>query len=242
MGILYNRFTPPKPSSLIPYSDQSKIVTYLSPDSFMGSSSTVWGNNYPVPMVRGDSSVWSLNSDNSVRLSTPGSLLTSGSFAMDTTTVTQATYTVYMVVKYNAENTDTSFPNLTIVRSTSPDFYIYRAYQDNVNVRFGSVNISTLTPSSSAFGNYHVYAFRQQRSSSTPSQGVYHHAVDDGSLVLLRPTNPPNTSQTTKFGFTSFARDVSVDVKFLSIIMGSDESDSTVLDNVNNIMAELHVS
>lgn len=235
MGILYNRFTPePQPQSLIPYSNQSDIVTYLVPSSFQGSSSTTWGDDYPKPFVKDNAAAWSLNSDNSVRLSKPNSSLT-GSGSIDLTSGSQREYTVYMVVKYNAEDTTDSLPNLRIVRATN--FYIYRAYQDKVNVRFGSANVSTLTPSSSAFGNYHVYAFRQKRNSS---QGVFHHVVDDGNLVQILPSSNPGALAPSLFDFNS-TREVSIDIKFLSIVMGSSESDSTVLNNVQNLMTKLQV-
>ena len=58
MGILYNRFTPG--FTLLPYSDQSKIITYATYDNFNANSST-WGTG-SAPIVR-ESGNWSKDSD-----------------------------------------------------------------------------------------------------------------------------------------------------------------------------------
>ena len=242
MGILYNRFTPEPPPFLIPYSNPSDVVTYLTPDNFQGSSSTSWGTEYPKPMVRADGGVWSLNSDNSVSLSRPINLI--NGFTIDMTGVSTQFYTVYMAVKYDIEDVNYSYPSLQIVRPVQPteNFYIYRLYQAGVEVVFGTDTYGYIIPSTPAFSNYHVYAFRQQRDSSDPQMGIFHHVVDDGNLVRINPNPRRIPSAPTRFKFYSQHAD-SVDVKFLCIVMGtSAESDSTVLNNVNNIMTTLNIS
>lgn len=238
MGILYNSFTPEPPPFLIPYSNRSDIVTYLTPDNFQGSSSTSWGTEYPKPMVRADGGVWSLNSDNSVRLEKQYYL----SFNIDMTGVSTRFYTVYMAVKYNIDDVTYSHPCLQIERpiTKQENFYINRVSGTGIDVRFGSTSVSYLTPASPAFGNYHVYAFRQQYDGT--ARGVFHHVVDDGNLVNIYPSTPRVATTPTGFKFYS-QREDSVDVKFLCIVMGaSGESDSTVLNNVSNIMTTLNIS
>ena len=239
MGILYNRFTPEPPPFLIPYSNRSDIVTYLTPDNFQGISSTLWGDDYPKPMVRDDSSTthpttWNLNSDNSVRLSCPGYVL-ANQFTIPMNADSIRTFTVYMVAKYNADNTTTSFPRLGLINGLSNNIYIYWGEEDKVKARLykvdGTYYTSTLTPSGSAFDTYHVYAFRRQ-------DGHFCHVIDDGNLVSISVTNVSPASTYT-FGFMSNA-DVSADVKFLSIVKGS-ESDTTILNNVQNIMVALNI-
>ena len=45
MGILYNRFTaPPANYSLLPYSNQSKVITYATDDNFDENNPGSWGS------------------------------------------------------------------------------------------------------------------------------------------------------------------------------------------------------
>lgn len=237
MGILYNRFTPePQPQSLIPYSNQSDIVSYLVPSSFQGSSSTTWGDDYPKPMQRGGYGLWEYNSDDSVNLSV--SQLSSGFSIPMPSPDSISTFTVYMVVKYHKFATTISnyLPGFQLVYATSGNTKINEAYNDSqVRAAIISNNQSTytsyLTPPGSPFGNYHAYAFRYQVNN-------FCHVIDDGNLTNI---TIPSISSRSHYNFLFFVTTQwSVDVKFLSIVKGA-ESDSTILDNVHNIMTELNI-
>lgn len=66
MGFVVNkrRFKQSGVPFLLPYSNKSNVVTYLTPDNFKGSDSTVWGDEYAQPMNRTPSNAsWELSSD-----------------------------------------------------------------------------------------------------------------------------------------------------------------------------------
>lgn len=243
MGILYNRFTPePQPQSLIPYSNQSNIVSYLVPSSFQGSSSTIWGDDYLYPMDIGEPNNcnWSLNSDNSVHLSWSSAL--GNGFRIDMSTNSNAEFSIYAVLKYNANDTSSSYPCLRIINSSIRDtIESYYAINQYVYMRVGSITTGRLTPVSSAFGNYHVYAFRQRVNSRYSIRADHHHVIDNGQLTSARLTNPPVPRAPILIYVSSSEKvETSIDVKFLSIVKGA-ESDSTILNNVNNIMTKLNI-
>ena len=239
MGILYNRFTDSSAQTLIPYSNQSNILTYLVPSSFKGNSSTVWGDDYPLPMVRGTSlaSNWQYNSvDDSVYCHGASFVMTPWNWGIDNLT----TYTVYMVVRWNVVEGTTNLPCFSLNRryGGSSD-RIYELYDVRVRAHLigtGSNYNSYLTPSSSSTDNYHAYAFRH-------CVGKFCHVVDDQNLVTI---SAPNYSSSSNVSLSlqnieqTDTHNYSANVKFISIVNG-EESDSTILNNVSNIRTRLNL-
>lgn len=236
MGILYNRFTEQSQQTLIPYSNQSNIYTYLVPSSFKGSSSTVWGDDYPVPMIYTPSQFgtgWAYSSDGSVYLQ--------GSFTMDLrgTSIEYPTkYTVYMVVRYNRLSGSVN-PLFCLVKDTSSLDKIYELNGVQVKASLagtGSTYTSNLTPAGSAEDYYHVYAYRR-------CVGKFCHVVDGQSLVTISAPQFYNAG-TYNFYFRNIDHanlfENSANLKFLAIVNG-EESDSTILNNVSNIRTRLNL-
>ena len=231
MGILYNRFTEQSLQSLIPYSNQSNILTYLVPSSFKGSSSTIWGDDYPMPLVRYTSSsgIWQYSSaDDSVYLQghytiTPGEGLSK--------------FTVYMVVEWNVISGTTNPPCFALIKGNYYD-RIYGKYGENVRALLDGATsyASVLTPEIPSYLSYHVYAFRR-------CVGKFCHVIDDQNLVSISAPNYTNIT-TKNFAFRNIVRsdtyEYSANVKFLSIVNG-EESDATILNNVNNIRIRLNL-
>jgi hypothetical protein len=89
MGILYNRFTPG--FTLLPYSDQSKIITYATYENFDANSST-WGEG-TAPIQR--SGTWSKDQDASGYIS----FHTSYNWILNTSALGNK-FTVYEVLKH----------------------------------------------------------------------------------------------------------------------------------------------
>lgn len=242
MGILYNRFTPEAPlsPSLIPYSVQSNIYTYLEPASFKGSSSTVWGDDFPVPMDRDQTMTeWQYNSDGSVHLKGSSFTIRPSRWGVEDIT----TYTVYMVVRYNDDGSYVGstrpYPYFELIRGQTDNTLIYEGYEAQARAQLIGTNAtytSTLSPVGSLYERYHVYAFRH-------CHGKYCHVIDDGNLVAI---NAPTYLNRATYNFTFrylynseyLQIDYSADVKFLSIVKG-EESDTTILNNVYNIMTQL---
>lgn len=168
MGILYNRFTftPEPPPFLIPYSNRSNILAYLVPSSFNGSSSTVWGDDYPVPMMREtshDDTIWQYNSDNSINLH--------GYFNINLQNYginPISKYTVYLVARYNKiKGSHTGFnPCFELISRISYNDKIYEGYGVQTRASLitsssgsGTTYTSVLTPAGSTYGYYHAYAW-----------------------------------------------------------------------------------
>lgn len=243
MGILYNRFTPEPPPFLIPYSNRSNILTYLVPSSFNGSSSTVWGDDYPVPMAKETTDVhtiWQYNSDNSINLHGHFTI-NPQNYGIDPI----SKYTVYLVARYNKiKGSHTAFnPSFELISRLSYNDKIYEGYgvqtrASLITSRSGTTYTSVLTPAVSTYVDYHAYAFRYVR-------GKYAHVIDDQNLVTISASNY-NARSAYNFVFRHIYEentgqdDSSVDVKFISIVRG-EESDSTILNNVSNIIRKLNL-
>lgn len=244
MGILYNRFTPEPPPFLIPYSNRSNILAYLVPSSFNGSSSTVWGDDYPVPMVMTnvDYSEWQYNSDNSINLHGYYNI-NPQNYGIDPI----SKYTVYMVARYNKiKGSHTGFnPHFELISRLSYNDKIYEGYGVQTRASLitsssgsGTTYTSVLTPAGSTYGYYHAYAFRYV-------SGKYAHVIDDQNLVTISASNY-NARSAYNFAFRYISEqnsgqdDSSVDVKLISIVSG-EESDSTILSNVSNIIRKLNL-
>ncbi len=153
MGILYNRFTPE--SFLLPYSDQTKMVTYATGDNFDASSST-WGTG-TAPVVKNSGS-WSKAND--------GSVTFSNSFKeIDNVDPIRQGFTIYEVLRVGGSiSPDINFNNIQVYKGEQSigyvNDYLFRpAYTSSYgNYYRCSVSSSLLEPigSLSAFNNYHI--------------------------------------------------------------------------------------
>lgn len=137
MGILYNRFTPEP--SLLPFSNQSKIITYATSDNFVAGSST-WGDGTaPIRDVMGTGSGWYKNtSDDTVAIDVNRAEVTN-------TTALGDAFTIYEVL---------CLRNFT-ESQVNPYFntYIYRG-----NQQLGAVNDGLFVASYSSGRQYFYYS------------------------------------------------------------------------------------
>lgn len=233
MGILYNGSTP---ASLIPYSDQSKIITYLTPKNFKGSSSTIWGNEYPVPMEK-TGGYWELSSD--------------GKYVYIHTTDTVSfdahihpfraleNFTLYIVGQYIGNRS-----GMTVKSGNTVPIKTARVFQDlpytsqkEIGSSFSAWetgNDSHYNVDVSIFDTFHAYAV------SHPLGSKPVHVLDNKSLEYF-PVNGEVTAQIFSFAGSSGSETEGVYIKFLAIVNEA-ESSAVIQNNINCIRTQLNLT
>lgn len=237
MGYVVNkrRFKQSGLPFLLPYSNKSKVITYLTVDNFNGSDSTTWGNDYTCSMYK-SSGAWELTSDGkSVCVYNP-----SGETLSTTITAPNKTYnfTVYIVAQYSGDNL-----SLTVRSYSSPSY--------NASI-FYDISGSSLNQLGSNFnnwtsGNYSYFngttaysAFQAYGISYTRNARAI-HILNDSAVVNF--PRDGNSSYPWDFGFkqNNSTKHSEVYIKLLAIV--SEAESSTVLqNNINYIRNQLHLT
>lgn len=219
--------------TLIPYSDQSKIITYLVPGNFAGSSSTTWGSDYSVPMTR-IGGAWTLtNGGKSIRIDsqpTRVSIVPTGNLSA---------FTVYIVAQYAGTNL-----NLIVKPSTfgsGSGVILRRGDRDT-----GSVFTSWKSGAYHYFNSDTLYSAYQAYALSYKA-GVSIIDILNNFSPYTWTTYPSSDKAASQFEFGSGTNsgfpfvDDKVYIQLLAIVNDSDSS--TVLqNNINNIRTKLNLT
>lgn len=229
MGILYNRFNPQEDIFLLPYSNKSKVITYLTPDNFKGSDSTVWGDEYAQPMNRDSSKAsWELSSDgksvhiynlsssiNSLIISAPSNLYN---------------FTVYIVAQYAGDD----IKLYTRGNNSRVAYIFYDTSKAVGTTNLGSIfsnwtsNCYNYFNGHTAYGTFKAYAISHPRNDKSV------HILDNS----VRTFSTANSSYYPVNFYFSGAQSTIGEayIKFLAIV--SEAESSTVLQNNINFIRE----
>lgn len=237
MGYVVNkrRFKQSGPVFLLPYSNKSKVITYLTPDNFKGSDSTTWGDEYSNPMKR-DSyyyGTWQLAADGkSVRVN-PGY---GNEYALTIYTPSNFyNFTIYVVAKYSGGN--------IFIRPTSPNPQYNTTIFDDTSTsgtkhigsnfaRWHTGNYREFS-GTSAYDGFQAYALSYQKN------GKPVHVLNSSSAVTF-PYNGDNYPYVFKF-YSDTSPSGEAYIKFLAIV--SEAESSTVLqNNINFIRTQLNIT
>ena len=229
MGILYNRFNPQENIFLLPYSNKSKVITYLTPDNFKGNSSTSWGDEYTYPMTA-SSDTWDLALDGkSVRLHHPSS---SSLYATINTGETR-NFTVYIVARYAGNNPESSF-GFKARASGAGDATIFHDNSSSSRKRLGSTLATWNGGNYMYFSGTSAYDAFQAYSISVGYNSKPIHVLNGSNAATFSYNN---TASPRLFLFDeNFAYNSEVYIKLLAIV--SEAESSTVLQNNINFIRE----
>ena len=221
-------------TTLIPNSDQTKILTYCVASDFISSASS-WGSDYTYPIKKGPGNVpWSLtNSDKSVRIKGG----TQGGSDMyvyaGSTGKTLNNITIYSAFKYYAQ----SSANRTLrwsFNSTYP--YVLDA---NGGQKLGYTFSSSISDfyDVAIYSGYHVYAVNIQKNPTTGEVTVFH--VLDNETVRT-PSTLTWVNQLIYYLRLNVTSAKYADVQLFATVEDA-ESQQTVINNVTNIKSKLGI-
>ena len=238
MGILYNRSN--RKFSFLPYSDYSKIITYLTLDNFKGSSSTIWGDDYPVPMRR-IGGYWELSSDGkSVYVHNTEEAAIS---AIIHPSSPLQNFTLYIVGQYYR---DTPYSGLTVRSGNtvqSRPAYIFEDSPSTAQKEIGSAfsswesnNNSYFDVDTSIFETFHAYAV------SHPIGSKPAHVLDNMGVEYF-PTDGEVTAETISWEASSAGSGIldGIYIKFLAIVSEA-ESATVMQNNISYLRAQFNLT
>lgn len=233
MGIIYNRFIPDGNASplIIPYSDRSKILTYLTYDNFVGGD-TPWGSEWPIPMkklrVASGTGDWSqIVSDEAIRLAT-GSTARYNYSIQSTSYTTFCGGTVYLVCKYT---TSSQNPRLHTYNANNDTAYVFTSGREpGSNFNAWGKGAQYLQLDSRMHDYYNVYAVNYYYDATASTFDVF--AMFNVFTLKWSQQSGSMSSPTTEWVKREQGN---MDIKFLAIVDGK-ESDDAIIKNVHNIM------
>lgn len=229
--------TGPAPSTtLIPYSDPTKIVTYLVPSNFNGSSSTTWGNDYPNPMTK-TLGYWDVTSDGkSVRLYNRVGLSLSTRVTMGSDL---ANFTVYMVVRYGGDTVE-DIRGLDVYNSSNQRVTVFRSISSAFSKEIGSVFNTWESGNANYFNtNTTPYDAFQAYSISYPNRARPAHILNDMNLKYF-PGDGSGRARRFQFDRDS-TKYAEIYIKLLAIVSEAD-SDTVMQNNINYIRNQLNLT
>ena len=236
MGYVVNkrRFKQSGPEFLLPYSNKSKVITYLTPDNFKGSSSTTWGDEYAQPMNRGSSyASWELSSDGKSVHINPGYAEEYG-FRI-TAPSNLYNFTMYIVAKYSGGDI------YLRATSSSPQYHA-RIFDDNTSSskQLGSTFATWHTGNysyfynTSAYDDFQAYALSYQRN----NKPIH---VLNASKVSTFPYNGDRYPGWFVFYSSTSSPVGEAYIKLLAIVSES-ESSTVLQNNINFIRTQLNIT
>ena len=237
MGIIYNRFIPDGNASplIIPYSDRSKILTYLTYDNFVGGSSP-WGSEWPLPMKRvvltvsGNSNNWTrVTTDEAIRLPQYASNNLYEYTISDTSSVmTFNGGTLYIVCKYT---TDGKNPRFYTYDSNNNRVYVFTCGREpGSNFNAWRKGAQYLQLDSKMHDYYNVYAVNYYYDATASTFDVFAMF----NVFTLQWNQQSGLSYKPK-KYWAKREEGNMDIKFLAIVEGK-ESNEAIIKNVHNIM------
>jgi len=238
MGILYNRFNPQQTTFLLPYSNRSKIITYLTPDNFNGSSSTTWGDEWPKPFTK-VYGLWDLASDGK-SVCIYNTTESSNFYTSMVPSSDLSNFTVYIVAKYAGLGrflkvvSNASYNQTANVFYDSTSSYMSDKQTSSDFTSWEPGNSSYFRSDTSVFDAFQAYAISRQ----VGSRPV--HILSN--LGLKRFPMNAGTFKAHVFTFnTNSSSDISyIYIKFLAIVSES-ESDTVLQNNINYIRTQLNL-
>lgn len=236
MGIIYNRFIPDGNASplAIPYSDRSKILTYLTYDNFVGGD-TPWGSEWPIPMRKitgpstGGNADWTqVVSDQAIRLS-QATLNPRYYFRISSSSLTSfCGGTVYLVCKYT---TSSQNPRLYTYNANNDLAYVFTAGREpGSNFNNWNKGAQYLQLNSFMHNYYNVYAVNYYYDAVAATFDVF--AMFN---VFTLKWSQQSGSMSSPVADWVKREQGNMDIKFLAIVDGK-ESDDAIIKNVHNIM------
>ncbi len=221
-------------TTLIPNSNQTKILTYCVASDFISSASS-WGSDYTYPITKGPGNTpWILtNSDKSVRLRGGSQSGSDMYFYAGSTNKTLNNLTIYSAFKYYAS----SSANRTLQWTFNNDYpFVLNA---NGGQKLGYAFSSSISDfyDVTIYSGYHVYAVNIQKNPTTGEVTVFH--VLDNETVRTSSTftwaNQLIYYPRIKVSSTRYA-----DVQLFATVEDA-ESQQTVINNVANIKSKLAI-
>ena len=245
MGIIYNRFIPDGNASslIIPYSDRSKILTYLTYDNFVGGS-TPWGSEWRIPMRRvsylstGASNWTKIDADRAIRLPAASNPQYQYQLYALNGSPEQLNFyggTFYIVCKYTTDGKNPRF--YTYDANRAQFAYVFTCGREpGSNFNAWGKGSQYLQLYSKMHDYYNVYAVNYYYDATASTFDVF--AMFN---VFTLQWSQQSGSMTRPDAFWIKREEGNMDIKFLAIVEGK-ESNEAIIKNVHNIMKYFNIN